>query len=246
MSIKRFGLIGCQLSHSFSANYFSAKFLRENLSNHIYQNFPIDTIYQFPNILKQFCDIKGLNVTIPYKTSIVKYLDKLDPIAEKIGAVNTIQFQNNQLTGYNTDCHGFKKSFAPLLKPHHKKALVLGTGGASLAVNYVLNELNIQFVQVSRNPNVNQISYTQIDAALLSQYKIIINTTPVGMFPKIAECPQIDYNLIDDKFLLYDLVYNPEETLFLTKGKIHKATIKNGLEMLYLQAEKAWEIWNEV
>lgn len=240
--MKLYGLIGFPLEHSFSKKYFSQKFLAEEIKT-LYENFPLKEIKEFPNLLSTQ-NLSGLNVTIPYKQEVIPFLDKLSQEAAEIGAVNTIQVKDGLLIGNNTDCHGFEQSLLPFLKPHHTKALVLGTGGASKAVVYVLNKLGIEWKYVSRNQVENGLTYDTLNSAIIKEHLLIINTSPLGMYPHMETCPNIDYSAIGKDHLLYDLVYNPEETLFLKKGKEQGATIKNGLEMLYLQAEKAWEIWN--
>ena len=186
----------------------------------------------------------GLNVTIPYKESIIPFLDNVDEEALRIGAVNTIKVSDGKLTGYNTDIYGFEESLRPLLKPFHKRALVLGTGGASKAVKYALEKSGIEVTLVSRNPGIGKITYAAIDSEVLASNLIIVNCSPVGTFPNVGEFPKLPYKHLTSKHLLYDLVYNPEETAFIRKGKKQGATTLNGLKMLHLQAEKAWEIWN--
>lgn len=240
----RFGLVGRHISYSFSRGYFSEKFKHLGLDRHSYENFDLEEISVFPELLRNNHDIKGLNVTIPYKEAILPYLDALDPQAEKIGAVNTIKFTANGLTGFNTDAYGFQKSLEPHLKTYHKKALILGTGGASKAIAFVLDNIGIDFSFVSRNPGKNQYAYTDLSAALLNEYLVIINCTPLGTHPDIALKPSIGYEHLGKRHLLFDLIYNPEKTAFLQHGAEQGAAICNGLRMLELQAEKAWEIWN--
>lgn len=242
----KFGIIGKDISYSFSRNYFQEKFKKLGLATYQYFNFDIPEIEEFPFLLYHREDeFRGLNVTIPYKEAIIKYLDEVDPEAQKIGAVNTIKVTgDNKLVGYNTDFYGFQKSLEPLLKSHHKKALILGTGGASKAIAYVFKNLNIDYKFVSRNEADTMFTYEMLDAEIMNEYTIIVNCTPVGTHPNIENAPVIPYQYLSDKHLLYDLIYNPAETKFLQNGKKHGATIKNGLEMLELQAEKAWEIWN--
>lgn len=244
---KLFGLLGRNISYSFSRGYFSEKFELLELENHKYVNFDIVSLNELSKIIQENNPVLcGLNVTIPYKQEVIKYLDKLHPKAKKIGAVNTIKItKKGNLKGYNTDEYGFRKSLQPLLKKHHQKALILGTGGASRAVAYALKKLKIDYKYVSRSPKSNQVLYKNIDEALLQEYTIIINCTPIGTYPNVNECPAIPYQFINDKHLLYDLIYNPKETLFLHSGKKQGAIIKNGQEMLELQAEKAWKIWNK-
>jgi shikimate dehydrogenase len=256
--MRTFGLIGFPLSHSFSRKYFKEKFIREKLEGHFYQNFPLQEIQEFPNILHQNPHLLGLNVTIPYKLDIIPFLDELDPTAKAVGAVNTIKITrlnasdglddlkgNFYLKGYNTDIFGFEMSIRPLLQPNHYKALVLGTGGASKAIEYVLKKLGISYLIVSRNPKGDQqVHYKALNAQAIAQFPFIINTTPLGTSPNVHECPDIPYEYITSEHFLYDLVYNPDVTLFLQRGKEKGAIVQNGLSMLKLQAEKAWEIWN--
>ena len=242
----KFGIIGKDISYSFSRNYFQEKFKKLGLNTYQYYNFDIPEIEEFPFLLYHREDeFRGLNVTIPYKEAIIKYLDEVESEAQKIGAVNTIKVtDDNKLVGYNTDVYGFQKSIEPLLKSHHKKALILGTGGASKAIAYVFKKLNIDYKFVSRNEIENMLTYEMLDTEIMGDYSIIVNCTPVGTHPNIENAPPIPYQYLSDKHLLYDLIYNPAETKFLQKGKKHGASIKNGMEMLELQAEKAWEIWN--
>jgi len=244
---KIFGLLGKDISYSFSSEYFKKKFKNLQLENHEYHNFDIQKIEDFLRILsKNKKQLKGMNVTIPYKQSIVDYLDEIDAEAIEIGAVNTIVFsKEKKLKGYNTDVYGFKKSLEPLLEIQHDKALILGTGGASKAIAFVLDKLKINFLHVSRNPkNAKEISYKNLDETKMKQCQLIINCTPLGTFPKTEKCPDIPYQFIEETHLLYDVIYNPSITAFLEKGKQQGANIKNGLEMLQLQAEKSWQIWN--
>lgn len=243
--MKQYGIIGYPLSHSFSKGYFSTKFEKENLNDCIFDTFPLNKIEEFKSICAKHPNFVGLNVTIPYKEQIIPFLDDLDIEAAKIGAVNTIKFINGKKIGYNTDCFGFEMSLKPLLKPHHTHALILGTGGASKAVEYVLKKLGIAFQYVSRVKSINAITYNELDTLIIQQSTLIINTTPVGMYPKIDDAPAIPYQYLNNQHLLYDLVYNPDETLFLKHGKTQGAQTINGLEMLYLQAEQSWSIWNK-
>ena len=241
--MSKFGLIGKNIDYSFSKAYFTEKFENEGLL-HSYQNFDISTIDEFSKIIKTK-GLRGLNVTIPYKETVIPYLNKLDEKAKKIGAVNTIKItKKGKLVGYNTDYYGFQKSIAPYLKSHHKKALILGTGGASKAIAYALSRLNIVYQYVSRTPSdLIGFTYDTLTENIISEHQIIINCTPLGTFPNTNACPQIPYDAISKEHLLYDLIYTPEETKFLTIGKIKGATICNGHDMLKLQAEKAWKIW---
>lgn len=244
--MRRFGLIGRDISYSFSQNYFSIKFKDEDIKDASYENFDIENINQFKTeVLNQ--DIKGLNVTIPYKEEIIPQLDSLDKKAKKIGAVNTIKISKKGKTkGYNTDCYGFKKSLKPHLKKRHKKALILGTGGASKAIAFVLKNLGVKYKFVSRTSST-KADYTYLDLTedIINDHKIIINCTPVGTYPNIDNAPDIPYNFISKKHILFDLIYNPSETTFLKNGKLKGAKIINGYDMLVFQAEKAWKIWNK-
>lgn len=243
-----FGLVGKNIGYSFSRGYFAEKFKTLELESHSYVNFDIATIEAFPQIIHQYkFQLKGLNVTIPYKLSVFPYLDKIDKKARKIGAVNTIKVtKKGKLKGYNTDVYGFKNSLKPLLKEQHTHALILGTGGASMAVAYALKKLDITYMFVSRTPKgEHSIAYHDLTKELLATYTIVINCTPLGTFPEVTKCPDIPYQYLNTSHILYDLIYNPAETEFLQRGKAQGAVIKNGLEMLELQAEKAWEIWNK-
>jgi len=239
----KFGLVGKNISYSFSKSYFTEKFKNLELDNYEYCNFDIQNIKEFPNVITQ--DLKGLNVTIPYKEQVIDFLDEIDKDAAKIGAVNTIKITNNKLKGFNTDVYGFETSLKELLQQWHTKALVLGTGGASKAVVYVLRKLKIDYLVVSRNPVNGEISYNDVIGDILIDRKVIINCTPLGTFPEVKNCPNIPYQYITERHLLYDLIYNPLKTKFLLEGEKNGATICNGLRMLELQADKAWEIWNQ-
>lgn len=243
---KKFGLIGKDISYSFSKKYFTEKFSKELFDDCTYENFDIQTIEEFPNVLKENPDLKGLNVTIPYKEAIIPFLDTISEKAFRIGAVNVIRFtKKGNLKGYNSDWYGFKKSLEPLLQPHHKKALILGTGGASKAVAFALDKLGIFYTFVSREATENAIDYNRINATTFDNFQIIINCTPLGTSPNTKEFPPIPYEFFTEKHIAFDLIYNPEETQFLKKAKKKGATIKNGYEMLVFQAEKAWTIWNK-
>ena len=240
----RYGLLGKNISYSFSKGHFTKKFEQEEF-NATYENFDIPYISEFPNVLIEK-NLKGLNVTIPYKLEVIPYMDALHESAKNIGAVNVIKLQKNgKLIGYNSDYFGFKKSLEPLLKEHTKKALILGTGGASKAIAYALQTLNIEYTFVSRTPDTsqNRISYTDLTKEVIETHHLIINCSPIGTHPAIDQCPDIPYSLLTSKHILYDLIYNPSETLFLKKGKERGTVISNGLQMLVLQAEKSWEIW---
>lgn len=243
---KKFGLIGKDISYSFSKKYFTEKFSKELFDDCTYENFDIPTIEEFPNVLKENPDLKGLNVTIPYKEAIIPFLDTMSDKAFRIGAVNVIRFtKKGNLKGYNSDWYGFKKSLEPLLQPHHKKALILGTGGASKAVAFALDKLGIFYTFVSREATENAIDYNRINVTTFDNFQIIINCTPLGTSPNTKEFPPIPYEFFTEKHIAFDLIYNPEETQFLKKAKKKGATIKNGYEMLVFQAEKAWTIWNK-
>lgn len=257
--MRRFGLIGYPLSHSFSQKYFTEKFRKENISDAAYELFPLKSIEELPSLLEAHPSLCGLNVTIPYKEAIIPFLHELDETAAAAGAVNTIRITPNpsalslskrptpNLTGYNTDVHGFRQSIKPFLEMHHERALILGTGGSSKAVHYVLKQIGIDCYFASRNPGGREkhFSYEEINRYVIQAFPLIINTTPQGMHPNVNEFPPIPYEHITTRHLLYDLVYNPGETEFLKKGKQQGAVVINGLSMLYAQAEKAWEIWND-
>lgn len=247
--MQKYGLIGFPLGHSFSKTYFNQKFEAEKIDAE-YLNFEIPTIKEFKSVLKENPDLRGLNVTIPYKEQVIPYLDDLDEDARLIGAVNVIKFTKGlfgktKLKGYNSDIIGFKQSIEPLLNESHRKALILGTGGASKAVFQGLKQLGVGSTLVSRKPKEFCITYEEITPKTMEQYTVIVNTTPLGMFPNVNACPDIPYDLLTPNHLLYDLLYNPDETLFMKKGKEKGATVKNGLEMLLLQAFAAWEIWHK-
>jgi shikimate dehydrogenase len=240
-----YGLIGYPLGHSFSKKYFTDKFEKDGLGDCFFELFPIKNINEFPLLLKKHKDLKGIAVTIPYKQSVMAYLDSINAGASEVGAVNCIKINAEKMIGYNTDIIGFENSFKPHLKFYHKKALVLGTGGASKAVQFVLKKLQIPFLLVSRLPNsANTISYDDVNENVLADYNIIINCSPVGMSPNENEMPELPYQFITAQHYLYDLVYKPEETKFLQQGKLASATIKNGYEMLVLQANENWRIWS--
>lgn len=246
--MRTFGLIGYPLGHSFSPDFFNKKFQNQGIDA-IYKAYSIADIKQLKNIITENPFLEGLNVTIPYKESVIPFLNQIHPDAKEIGAVNCIkiEYRNKSpfLIGYNTDNIGFEKSLVPLLKSHHTKALILGNGGAAKAVSYVLNKLNIPFIFLVRNPKgENELAFSDTDKNIFKEHKIIINTTPLGTFPDIEKCPEITYEYLNESHLLYDLVYNPAESLFLKKGKLQGAQIKNGYEMLVLQAEASWKIWN--
>lgn len=242
---KLFGLIGYPLSHSFSKKYFTDKFEREKLDDCQYELFPIPSLNELPALLKEKPGLAGLNVTIPYKRAVIPFLHDRKGIPDALDACNCIRIENGRLSGFNTDISGFEKSIKPLLRPYHDRALVLGTGGAAAAVIYVLKKLGLAVTSVSRTQNGNGvIQYKDIGKETILSHKVIVNTTPLGMYPSAESCPPLPYEFITPAHLLYDLVYNPAKTLFLKKGEDHGATIKNGEEMLVLQAEESWNIWN--
>ena len=247
--MKKYGLLGYPLGHSFSRNYFNQKFEAERIDAE-YLNFEIPEIKEIKNVIKENPELNGLNVTIPYKEQVIPYLDDLDEDARLIGAVNVIKFSKGlfgkvKLKGYNSDIIGFKQSIEPLLKEHHRKALILGTGGASKAVFQGLKQLGVASTFVSRKAKEYCITYEELTPKVMEQYTVIVNTTPLGMYPNVNACPDIPYDLLTSDHLLYDLLYNPDETLFMRKGKEKGAVVKNGLEMLLLQAFAAWEIWQK-
>ena len=241
---KIYGLLGRDIGYSFSRGFFSEKFEKEQLDCS-YQNFDLKQIEDFKDILTT-SHISGLNVTIPYKEDVISYLDELDPVAKDIGAVNVIRFDNDKLIGYNSDYYGFTESLKPLLHSNIKKALILGTGGASKAIAYSLNQLDISYTFVSRNPDFNEMSYNELDEDIIREFKLIVNCTPLGTHPNVDNYPNIPYEYITKGHVLFDLIYNPSETVFLKKGKEKGAQTANGLQMLIFQAQKAWEIWNSL
>ena len=248
--MEKYGLIGYPLGHSFSRDFFNEKFRNENIDAE-YVNFELPSIDLFPEVVAENPDLHGLNVTIPYKEKIISYLDELSEEARQIGAVNVVRLTTDKkgkpcLKGFNSDVIGFTRSIEPLLDPaNHRKALILGTGGASKAIHYGLQEkLGLECRFVSRTPKEGMLSYTQLTSQVMEEYKVVVNCTPVGMFPHTDECPGLPYEHIGNDHLLYDLIYNPEETLFLRKGRERGAIVKNGLEMLLLQAYASWEFWH--
>ncbi|SFE95563.1 shikimate dehydrogenase [Chitinophaga sp. CF118] len=245
--MKVYGLIGYPLSHSFSKDFFAEKFARENIKDCIYESFPLPAIKELKPLLASQPELLGLNVTIPYKEAVIPYLDELSPAAAQIKAVNCIRIIDGVKTGFNTDAIGFRRSLEPLLQSHHTNALILGTGGAAKAVQYVLEALNIPYKLVSRKAaHDGAVTYDQLDAEVMEEHTIIINTTPLGMYPNAEAAPELPYNFLSSQHLLYDLIYNPAMTAFLKHGADKGATIKNGHEMLILQAEASWEIWNDL
>jgi shikimate dehydrogenase len=241
--MRSFGLIGYPLSHSFSKRYFTEKFIKERIDAS-YDNFPLPRIEELPLLIETHPALEGLNVTIPHKQSVLASLDSMSDVVKKIGACNCIRIRNKKKEGFNTDVFGFETSLNTHLSPVHKKALVLGTGGASKAVCYVLEKKSIPYLQVSRNRNAGVISYQDLSRSLVEEHLLIINTTPLGMYPEIQHCPDLPYEAIGESHYLFDLVYNPSMTLFLQKGRENGAIIENGYAMLELQAEESWRIWN--
>ena len=243
----KYGLIGYPLGHSFSISYFNQKFEDESIDA-VYENFEIPTLDLLPEVINSNPTLKGLNVTRPYKQKVISFLDHVSPEARAIGAVNVIKVRHNGnntiLEGYNSDVIGFTQSIEPLLEKHHKKALILGTGGASKAVDYGLKSLGLETVFVSRYQRPDTIQYEDITPEIIKEYNVIVNCTPCGMYPNTEKCPKLPYEAMDRHTILYDLIYNPDETLFMKNGAKYGATTKNGLEMLLLQAFAAWEFWN--
>jgi shikimate dehydrogenase len=272
MQHKLFALIGYPLNHSFSKAFFEQKFVAEKIENVLYKIFPIECIDLLPTLLDKETDLYGFNVTIPYKEAIILFLDKISNIAKEVGAVNVVKIERNKngkqyLIGHNTDVYGFEKTLCnsvPSLcfsvkqkekitqsytentrSAIEKSALIFGTGGAAKAVSYVFKKLNIDYQFVSRNPKNNTLTYKILTKKIIEDNLLLINTTPLGMFPNVDVCPPIDYTAISEKHFLFDLIYNPEETLFMKKGKEYGAFVQNGYEMLCYQAEEAWKIWNK-
>lgn len=242
--MRQYGLLGKRLTHSFSKTYFTEKFLSQNISDCNYLNFEIPSIDALPELLQAHPLLRGLNVTIPYKKEVIPYLDTANKIVQETGACNCIRIEDKKLSGFNTDVIGFQKSLQSVIKLHHTKALVLGTGGSSVAVQYALRKLGISFLLVSRTGNGKAIRYSDLDAKVMQHYPLIINTTPLGMFPDLETAPDIPYRLLTPQHLLFDLVYNPEQTQFLKRGLERGSDTCNGYPMLVLQAEESWAIWN--
>lgn len=243
--MRLFGLVGYPLTHSFSQSYFTQKFSSMGMGDEFaYENFSIPDIEELPFLLIQKKYLDGFNITIPYKKQVLPFLHQLTPEVAEIGACNCVRIQNKKLTGYNTDIIGFENSLKPFLQKQHTHALILGTGGAAAAVEFVLRKLNISYLNVSRTSSDQTIHYNQLNKAVLSQYQLIINTSPVGQYPNVEQAPLIPYEFLGPTHHLYDLIYNPTETQFLLKGKAQGASIQNGYEMLVLQAEESWRIWN--
>lgn len=247
--MRRYGLIGYPLGHSFSKRFFEEKFAREGIAEARYDLFPLPDIGHLPELIAENPDLCGLNVTIPHKQTVMRFLDELDETARAVGAVNTIRIRDGRLTGFNTDVTGFEQSLAnwPAFRRHKPaKAFILGTGGAAEAVAYVLRKMQIGYVFVSRQPaGENQISYEALNALSAGDFDLIVNTTPLGMYPEVDACPPVPFGIFYARHLVYDLVYNPAETVLLRRAGTTGASVKNGLEMLHLQAEAAWNIWQE-
>ena len=240
----KYGIIGYPLGHSFSRAFFTEKFQREHIDAE-YVNFEIPSADMLPGIVQANPNLRGLNVTLPHKEAVIPMLDELSDEAKEIGAVNVIRVRDGRLKGFNSDIIGFMDSIRPLLKPWHQHALVLGTGGASRAIRVGLQRLGIEWTYVSRTPAPGRLTYADLTSELMEHYQVIVNCSPVGMFPRVDACPDIPYQLLTGRHLLYDLVYNPQETLFLKRGAERGAAVKNGLEMLHLQALASWRFWNE-
>lgn len=243
--MKRFGLIGYPLGHSFSKKYFTEKFQREGITDCSYEVYPLPNIDQLTALLKKEPELAGLNVTIPHKEKVIGFLHEKTRVVSKTGACNCIQIRKGKLIGHNTDVVGFQQSLQKSFPDLPSRALILGTGGSSKAVEYVLKQLKIPYIFVSRKPSTHNLSYEQLTPGIVKESGLIINTTPLGMFPQVVEAPPIPYDAIGPQHCLFDLIYNPEKTLFLQKGADRGANIQNGLDMLIIQAEESWKIWNE-
>ena len=243
--MRRFGLIGKSLKHSFSKSYFTQKFQKDNIEDCSYEIFELQSVNEFPALLQAYPDIAGLNITIPYKEEITGYLNDKSEVVNQIGACNCIKVIEGKLHGFNTDVTGFKNSLQSKLAPHHTGALILGSGGAAKAVQYALKELGIEYRVVSRRKEFADLGYEEVDGGVLDRYKLIVNTTPLGMFPHVDDCPPLPYQLLTPQHFLFDLIYNPEKTKFLQQGESRGARIANGHEMLVIQAEESWRIWNQ-
>ena len=243
--MRKYGLIGYPLTHSFSQRFFSEKFEREGVSGAMYSNFSLAGIDELSAILAD-PELRGLNVTIPYKEQVISFLHGQSPVVAEIGACNCIRIEGGKLIGHNTDVVGFEQSLARKLGDHHRQALVLGTGGAAKAVEYVLRKLGIFYRLVTRRPrpDTGDMGYEQVDAAVLAEHTLVINTTPVGMYPKVEEMPPLPYDALTPRHYLFDLIYNPARTMFLQQGEERGAVVENGYDMLILQAEESWRIWN--
>ncbi|MDX2046796.1 MAG: shikimate dehydrogenase [Chitinophagaceae bacterium] len=243
--MKRYGLIGYPLSHSFSKKFFTDKFEKEGLKDCVYENFPLEKIEQLGVLIKSDPSLLGFNVTIPYKEQVLHFLAGANQLVKSSGACNCIKIADGKLYGFNTDIIAFEQSLQHKLKPHHSNALILGTGGAAKAVQFVLQKLGIRYQYVSRKKSMGNLSYDELTDKVIASHLLIVNTTPLGMFPQVVEAPPIPYKAIGPQHFLFDLIYNPEKTLFLQKGEERGAAIQNGYEMLVLQAEESWRIWNE-
>ncbi len=241
--MKNYGLIGFPLTHSFSVRYFADKFEKEGIKDASYRNFPLESIEELPDLIHNQ-KLDGFNITIPYKEAVIEYLDSIDTAAEAIDAVNCVKITDGKLKGYNTDVYGFRESLRKFIGERSPKALILGTGGSSKAVSHALSELDIPYSFVSRRKKAEWYTYADLTPAVLETYQLIINTTPLGMFPNMDGYVPLPYESMTGEHFLYDLIYNPAETQFLKMGREHGAQTKNGLEMLHLQAERNWEIWN--
>jgi len=244
--VRQFGLIGYPLSQSFSKRYCTEKFEKEGLNNCVYENFPLGSISELPAMLANNPSLEGFNITIPYKEQVVPFLAEQSAVVRETGACNCVKIKGGRLTGYNTDVTGFELSLKEKLAAHHKRALILGTGGAAKAVEYVLQHLGISYQYVSRKASARTISYAALTPALLETHTLIINTTPLGMYPNVDELPPLPYEALGNNHYLFDLVYNPAKTLFLLRGEERGSVIKNGQDMLLIQAEESWKIWNDV
>ena len=240
----KYGIIGFPLGHSFSKGFFTEKFARESIDAQ-YLNFEIPDATMLKDVLRENPELRGLNVTLPHKQAVIPLLDELSDEAREIGAVNVIRIRDGRLKGFNSDIIGFSESIKPLLQPHHTTALILGTGGASRAIRVGLSRLGIEWTYVTRSPREGMFAYSDLTPEVMKEYTVIVNCSPVGMFPKVDQAPAIPYELLTPKHLLFDLVYNPEDTLFMQKGREQGAIVKNGLEMLHLQAVASWRFWNE-
>lgn len=245
--MKRYGLIGYPLTHSFSQRFFTEKFSQEGILDCLYENFPIAAIGDLPQIIRDRPDLCGLNVTIPYKEKVIPYLHATNAVVAAIGACNCIRMEGQELHGFNTDTEGFRRSLLTLLRPGHRKALVLGGGGAAKAVLYVLDELGLDVLQVVRKGGLERphLHYTELGPSIMADHTLIVNTTPLGTYPDVDAAPPLPYEYLTSRHHLYDLVYNPPETLFLKKGRERGATVQNGADMLIIQAEESWRIWNQ-
>lgn len=244
--MKVYGLIGYPLTHSFSKQYFTEKFKKEGIEDCKYELYPIESLYEITDLIKNNPNLRGLNITIPYKQLLLRHLNNFSKIPDGLRACNCVKIKDGKMLGYNTDVVGFERSFSPNLKSHHKNALILGNGGATEAVKFVLQKLGIGYKIVSRKiHDGSALTYAQLNKSVIDENTIIINTTPLGTYPGVNDCPDIPYEFLTPGHFLFDVVYNPEKSLFLQKAEAAGATIKNGYEMLIIQAEESWRIWNE-